>query len=138
MRTIRDRIIPQLYDFFFQCVLYAHAWVHLRIKNQTPRQPICDERCKKQFDQLKIIQILKDFISSRLSFMCSDFRYFCLFEVIWYQTEGDCLKSKHVWISDVYCIRKAFRKVLAAHACTKSRVQSPFRKNKFPKIENAF
>ena len=36
--------------------------------------------------------------------MCSDFRHFCLFEVIWYRTEGDCLKSKHVRISDVYWI----------------------------------
>ena len=41
----------------------------------------------------------------RLSYMCSDFRHFCLFEVIWYRTEGDCLKSKHVRISDVYCIQ---------------------------------
>ena len=39
----------------------------------------------------------------RLSYMCWDFRHFCLFKVIWYRTEGDCLKSKHVRISDVYC-----------------------------------
>ena len=41
----------------------------------------------------------------RLSYMCSDFRHFCLFQVIWYLTEGDCLKSEHVRISDVYCSR---------------------------------
>ena len=39
---------------------------------------------------------------SEIRTICSDFRHFCVFKVIWYQTEGDCLKSEHVWISDVY------------------------------------
>ena len=43
---------------------------------------------------------------SKIRTICSDFRHFCLFEVIWNRTKGDCLKSKHVRISDVYCITK--------------------------------
>ena len=41
---------------------------------------------------------------SEIRTFCLDFRQFCLFEQIYNRTEGDCLKSERVRISDVYCM----------------------------------